>query len=49
MRLLGEDRVIALVFPAHTTNLFQVLDIGFFGAMKKRTRIRLRMNQRLRQ
>jgi hypothetical protein len=33
--LLGENRIIAFVFPAHTTNLFQVLDLVFFGAMRK--------------
>jgi hypothetical protein len=34
LRLLGEHKIIALVFPAHTTNLFQALDLVFFGAMK---------------
>jgi hypothetical protein len=34
LRLLGENKIIALVFPAHTTNLFQALDLVFFGAMK---------------
>jgi hypothetical protein len=34
LRLLGENKIIALVFPAHTTNLFQALDLVFFGALK---------------
>jgi hypothetical protein len=33
--LLGENRIIAFVFPAHTTNLFQALDLVFFGAIRK--------------
>jgi hypothetical protein len=35
LRLLGENRIIVLVFPAHTTNLFQALDLVFFGVVKK--------------
>jgi hypothetical protein len=35
LRLLGENKIIALVFLAHTTNLFQAFDFVFFGAMKK--------------
>jgi hypothetical protein len=34
LRLLGGNRIIPFVFPAHTTNLFQALDLIFFGAMK---------------
>jgi hypothetical protein len=34
LQLLGENRIVTLVFPAHTTNLFQALDLIFFGAMK---------------
>jgi hypothetical protein len=34
LQLLGENQIIALVFPAHTTNLFQALDLVFFGTMK---------------
>jgi hypothetical protein len=35
LKLLGENRIIALVSPAHTTNLFQALDLVFFGVLKK--------------
>jgi hypothetical protein len=35
LRLLGENRILAVVFPAHTTNILQALDLVFFGAMKK--------------
>jgi hypothetical protein len=35
LRLLGENKIIAITFPAHTTNLFQALDLVFFGALKK--------------
>jgi hypothetical protein len=34
-RILGENNIIAITFPAHTTNLFQALDLVFFGALKK--------------
>jgi hypothetical protein len=34
LRLLGEKRIITLVFPAHTTNLFQALDFVFHSATK---------------
>jgi hypothetical protein len=34
LRRLGGNNVIALTFPAHTTNLFQALDLVFFGALK---------------
>jgi hypothetical protein len=32
---LGENKILAVVFPTHTTNIFQALDLVFFGAMKK--------------
>jgi hypothetical protein len=35
LRLLGENKIMAIVFPAHTTNIFQALDLVFFGALKK--------------
>jgi hypothetical protein len=31
LRLFGENRILAVVFPAHTTNIFQALDLGFFA------------------
>ena len=34
LRLLGKNSIIAFVFPSHTTNLFQSLDLVFFGAFK---------------
>jgi hypothetical protein len=34
-RLLGENNIIAVTFPAHTTNLFQALDLVFFGVFRK--------------
>jgi hypothetical protein len=33
--ILGENDVIAITFPAHTMNMFQALDLVFFGALKK--------------
>jgi hypothetical protein len=33
--ILGENDVIAITFPAHTRNVFQALDLVFFGALKK--------------
>jgi hypothetical protein len=33
-RILGENKVIALTFPAHTTNLFQAPDLVFFGSLR---------------
>jgi hypothetical protein len=46
--LLGENRIITLVFLVHTTDSFQ--DLGLvFSVPWKTTKIRLRMNQRLRQ
>jgi hypothetical protein len=35
LRLLGENYILAVEFPAHTTNILQDLDLVFFGAMKK--------------
>jgi hypothetical protein len=35
LKLLGGNKIIALVFPAHTTNPLQALDLVFFGAIKK--------------
>jgi hypothetical protein len=32
---LGDKNIIAITFSAHTMSLFQVLDIVFFGALKK--------------
>jgi hypothetical protein len=30
LQLLGENKIIALAFPAHTANLFQALDLLFW-------------------
>jgi hypothetical protein len=35
LRLLGENRIIVLVFPAPPTILFRALDLVFFGAIRK--------------
>jgi hypothetical protein len=35
LRTLGEKTIVAITFPAHTTNLFQALNRVFFGALKK--------------
>jgi hypothetical protein len=35
LRFLGENGVLAVAFPAHTTNLFQGLDFVLFDALKK--------------
>jgi hypothetical protein len=35
LRLLGENKIMAVVFPTHTTNIFQALDLVFFSALKK--------------
>jgi hypothetical protein len=32
LRLLGENHVLIIAFPAHTTNIFQELDLVFFSA-----------------
>jgi hypothetical protein len=34
LRVLAEDKIIALVFRAHTANLFQALGLAFLGALK---------------
>ena len=34
-KYLGENNVIAFVFPSHTTNLFQALDLSLFGIFKR--------------
>jgi hypothetical protein len=34
-RLLGENNILAITFPAHTTILFQALDHVFFGVLKR--------------
>ena len=36
LQLLGENGVKVIVFPAHTTNIFQALDLVVFGALKTR-------------
>jgi hypothetical protein len=35
LHTLGEKNIVAVTFPAHTTNLFQALDLVFFGALTK--------------
>lgn len=35
LKCLGENNVIVLTFPAHTTNIFQPLDLSLFGIFKK--------------
>jgi hypothetical protein len=32
--MLGQNKIIALTFPAHTTNLCQALDLVFLGTLK---------------
>jgi tRNA(Ser,Leu) C12 N-acetylase TAN1 len=32
---LGDIRALSVAFQAHTTNIFQALDLVFFGALKK--------------
>jgi hypothetical protein len=34
LRLLTENKIVALVFPVQTPNLFRVIDLVFFGAGK---------------
>jgi hypothetical protein len=34
-REIGENDVIAITFPAHTTIVFQEVELIFFGALKK--------------
>jgi hypothetical protein len=35
LQLLGCNKIMAIVFPTHTTNIFQALDLVFFGVLKK--------------
>jgi len=42
LQLLGQNGVKVETFPAHTSSLFQELDLVLFGALK-RTKILLRM------
>lgn len=35
LQLLGQNGIKVFCFPAHTSNLFQELDLVLFGAMKK--------------
>jgi hypothetical protein len=35
LQLLGRNKIKAIVFPAYTTNIFQALDLLFFGVLKK--------------
>jgi hypothetical protein len=36
LRRLAKNKIMAILFPAHTTNIFQTLDLAFVGALKKR-------------
>jgi hypothetical protein len=36
LKYLGDNNIAAITFPSHTTNLFQPLDLSFFGALKQR-------------
>jgi hypothetical protein len=35
LQLLSCNKILAIVFPAHTTNIFQALDLAFFDVLKK--------------
>jgi hypothetical protein len=35
LRLLRENKIMTVVFPTHTTNIFQAMDLVFFDALKK--------------
>ena len=35
LRFLGEHNVLVLVYPSHTSNIFQALDLSFFGILKR--------------
>jgi hypothetical protein len=37
LRLLGQNKSMAIVFPAHTTNIFQALDLAFFCSQEVET------------
>jgi hypothetical protein len=36
LEILGKNAILAVTFPAHTTNLFQGLDLVLFGVLKKK-------------
>ena len=44
LRILGENSIKVVAFPAHTTNIFQALDLVLFDVFKKKSR---RNNQQL--
>jgi hypothetical protein len=35
LRLSGKNKIMAIVCPAHTMNIFQALDLVFFSGLKK--------------
>jgi hypothetical protein len=35
LQLLDRNKIMAIVFPAHTTNIFRALDLVFSGVLKK--------------
>jgi hypothetical protein len=35
LQLLGGNQIMIIVFPVHTTHIFQALDLVFFGVLKK--------------
>jgi hypothetical protein len=35
LRLLGQNKIMAIIFPDHTINIFQSLDLVFLSALKK--------------
>ena len=35
LKLLAENNILAFVYPSHTSNLFQILDLVVFGPMKQ--------------
>lgn len=35
MKICGQNNVIVLVYPSHTSNIFQALDLSFFGILKR--------------
>jgi hypothetical protein len=35
LQLLGLNKIMTIVFPAHATNIFQTLDLVFFGVLIK--------------
>lgn len=36
LQLLGQNNIQAFLYPSHTTNLFQALDLSLLGLFKKR-------------